>query len=312
MASGSKRAQKTAYPTHPSQIYSTLYQSWSSKRRSPSFGATSSLLLTLPVPCSILKNQETAWLLQHRIALLYSRLPRLKMQLTPKPECVETQEPSGVKPLTGQQDTQGNLNTANIHEDATITESSPLKRLPLELRQKIYGYVVGAPEQNCLIILPSNELLAVRETCVQTRHVIVDTWSKFSYKRQFWTFFTLNRLALLRTCRQVYTDAVDIFYQVNTFIIKHQIVLERFVCTVRHEQFDQIRNLNVSVTVYARAWISSCQGPYFGRLGWDAFWQSSCNGEIHRQEWEAFWSTITGMKNLQSLTSTWSFGDLPT
>lgn len=47
--------------------------------------------------------------------------------------------------------------------------------------------------------------------------------------------------------------------------------------------------------------MSSCQGPYFGRLGWDAFWQSSCNGEIHRQKWEAFWNIIVGMGNLQML-----------
>ncbi|KAL8768298.1 MAG: hypothetical protein Q9209_005437 [Squamulea sp. 1 TL-2023] len=223
------------------------------------------------------------------------------MHLLPRSQYIHTQEPSCGKPLTGQQDTQRNLSTASIHENPTNAGNSLRSRLPLELRRKIYSYALGAPEINCLIILPSNELLAVRETYAQTRHVIVDTWSKFSYKRQFWTFFDPDRLALLRTCRQVYTEAVDIFYQVNTFVIKHPYVLERFACTVRYQQFNQIRHLDISVTVFARAWMSSCEGHFFGRRGWDTFWLCSCNGEFHRQQWEAMWSTIIGMRNLQML-----------
>ncbi|KAL8778226.1 MAG: hypothetical protein Q9213_007505 [Squamulea squamosa] len=124
----------------------------------------------------------------------------------------------------------------------------------------------------------------------------------FLTKDNPWTFFDSNRLALLRTCRQVYTEAVDIFYQINTFIIKHPRVLERFACTVRYQQFKQIRHLDVSVTVYARAWMNSPEeGHFFARQGWDAFWLSSCNGELHRQQWEALWSTIAGIRNLQTL-----------
>ncbi|KAL8857716.1 MAG: hypothetical protein Q9178_005751 [Gyalolechia marmorata] len=197
---------------------------------------------------------------------------------------VNTEEAYDGNELTGR-NTEVILNTAEEFKSSISTTRSLLYPLPLELRRRIYGYVIGPAEDNCLFLLPSKKLIAVRETSAQTQWVIIATWPEYSSRSQSWTFFHPQRTAILRTCRQAYNEAAEMLYQRNTFIIKHQLVLQYFVERLSPQQFNNIHHMKLVLYSFPGPWFSSHAPAYY-----------------RRREWEAFWHTIAGMESLQTLS----------
>ncbi|KAL8921651.1 MAG: hypothetical protein Q9172_003899 [Xanthocarpia lactea] len=177
------------------------------------------------------------------------------------------------------------LTTAEDSKSSIRTTCSLLFSLPLELRRRIYGYVLGPAEDNCLFLLPSKELIAVREASEQTQWVIINTWSDYSSKSQFWTFFHPQRTAILKTCRQAYIEAAEMLYQRNTFIIKHQLVLQYFVERLSPQQYNNIHHMKLVLYSFPSPWLSSHVPEYY-----------------RRRQWETFWHTIACMESLQTLS----------
>ena len=183
-------------------------------------------------------------------------------------------------------------NTAEDFKSSISTTHSLLYPLPLELRRRIYGYVLGPAEDYFLVLLPSKKVIAVREMPEQTQWVVVDSWSDYSWKSQSWTFFHPQRTAIMRTCRQAYNEAADMLYQRNTFIIKHQLVLQYFVERLSPQQFNNIHHMKLVLYSFPSPWLSSHVPEYY-----------------RRREWEAFWHTIAGMESLQTLSVELNYRD---
>ena len=168
-----------------------------------------------------------------------------------------------------------NISDLNLALSAGLGNSI-LNRLPLEIRQEIYSYVLGK-EENCLIIVPfklrtvppEQYISNVMNAAVNGRLILEDG-------NGLWP----QRPALLRTCRQVYTEAVRLLYTGNTFVIKHPELLLRFAKAIPPQRFDSIRSLHV------------CLNPR--QSGNFSSWVDS-------QEWKVFWHNIAGIKNLQNL-----------
>ncbi|KAL9586629.1 MAG: hypothetical protein Q9212_000764 [Teloschistes hypoglaucus] len=157
-------------------------------------------------------------------------------------------------------------------------EGSALHRLPLELRQEIYGYVLGR-EENWLVFLPF-KMRAVPAGHLITRGDVTD--SHFNhYKvvrddRLFWP----QRTALLRTCRQVYREAVDLLYTNNTFVVKHPKILLTLAKYIPPQRLGSIRNLHIVLA--PTACLSSCYG-------------------LTLDEYRRFWDIVLGMEQLRKL-----------
>ena len=167
---------------------------------------------------------------------------------------------------------------------------SGLSRLPLEIRQEIYGYVLGREENN-FILLSRKKVHAIRGAppipyqdlgpyrgC--RRHNGIDP--------AFW----IHRPAILRTCRQIYREAVDLLYTGNTFVFQSPFFLFAFANAVLPYRFNAIRKIRIC----------------YEQLAYP-FWSPSISRQLDppsrdlmlRQEWRQSWTTIAGMPHLTTL-----------
>lgn len=91
-----------------------------------------------------------------------------------------------------------------------------LTRLPMEIRQQIFHYVLGNKTLH-LVRIPG------KIVCSRKRR---KTWvHEFPQPRYFQTDFDIITLSLLRTCRQIYLETVDIVYNSNVFNMEDPAVL---------------------------------------------------------------------------------------
>ncbi|KAL8665833.1 MAG: hypothetical protein Q9202_001955 [Teloschistes flavicans] len=157
-------------------------------------------------------------------------------------------------------------------------EGSSLDRLPLELRQEIYGYVLGR-EENWLIFLPF-KMRAVPQGHLSTMwdvtHPYVNQTKVVRDHRLFWP----QRTALLRTCRQIYREAVELLYTGNTFVVKHPKILFTLAKYVPPQRFSSIRTLHICL-----------MSPY----------HHSSSRSLTLEDYRRFWEIIRGMEHLQTL-----------
>ncbi|KAL8768297.1 MAG: hypothetical protein Q9209_005436 [Squamulea sp. 1 TL-2023] len=158
--------------------------------------------------------------------------------------------------------------------DAVGLDQSLLSRLPLELRQQIYSYVLHAPWE--FIRLVRQESIAVG-TRKRSRFIAlpVGSWQICSHS---------HRTAVLWTCRQIYTEAIDSLYQRIPFYAELPSVFMAFATIVAPQQFDKIRHLHFFL--YRK--------HYLAKPVWKFESQS-------RSEWNTFWVTIAGIRHLRTL-----------
>lgn len=161
-------------------------------------------------------------------------------------------------------------------------EDSALSRLPLDVRQEIYSYVFGS-QKNSMILVPF-KIRAVPEggslwdplrTELNGRRITRD-------ENRFWP----QRPALLRTCRQVYIEAILILYTRSTFVITRPELLFRFARCTTAQNFNSIRNLCIS--------IPQEHTPVFSE--WDRADSDACV-----QQWQDLWTAVAGIENLRTL-----------
>ncbi|KAL8928751.1 MAG: hypothetical protein Q9208_001529 [Pyrenodesmia sp. 3 TL-2023] len=158
-------------------------------------------------------------------------------------------------------------------------EDSLLHRLPLEIRQVIYGYVLGR-QDNFLIMVPFG-LRAVLDSCTWDSHhrdhpersdpldVKANGRRITDQRRRFWP----HRTALLRTCRHVYIEAIGLLYTQNTFVITHPQMLFRFAKSIPIQRFNSIRNLRISFSARICGVLSYWRFNYWRHAEWEMFWK---------------------------------------
>ncbi|KAL8748472.1 MAG: hypothetical protein Q9184_007282 [Pyrenodesmia sp. 2 TL-2023] len=161
-------------------------------------------------------------------------------------------------------------------------EDSVLRRLPLEVRQEIYRYVFGY-QNNSMILVPF-KIRAVPEGdwLWDPPHMELNGRRITRDDNRFWP----QRPALLRTCRQVYVEAIQILYTRSTFVITHPELLFRFARCTTAQNFNSIRNLCIS--------IPQEHTPVFSR--WRRADDDACV-----QQWQNFWIAVAGIAHLRTL-----------
>ena len=126
-----------------------------------------------------------------------------------------------------------------------------LAKLPLEIREEIYKYVVGG---NLVHIVRKGDKLA------HVRCAFDRPWDLFRECRRAAArtcyddvptlAFTANgNVALLRTCRQIYTEAVNIMYKHNSFDFDHQDLFLFFSRSILPQRLAQIRRLELNLDI---------------------------------------------------------------
>lgn len=122
-----------------------------------------------------------------------------------------------------------------------------LGRLPLEIRLQIYGYILG----NRRIVHLSHGRNAT------------------AFINLKWTFKKVD-LALLRTCRQIYIEAVDVVYGSNIIDLEHsRILIDVSDKYLLPQRLAAIRSLRIQEMHYSFPTGSS---TLFSQSSWTQFW----------------------------------------
>ncbi|KAI4265336.1 MAG: hypothetical protein LQ337_008993, partial [Flavoplaca oasis] len=200
-----------------------------------------------------------------------------------------------------------------------------LGQLPLEIRREIWGYVLGRGS-NVLILLPY-KIRAVPE--VQSlQYWPMDGQKPISrfrsagdldkYGGKFWA----HRPAILRTCRQIYIEAVELLYCENSFIFTDASTFAYFTKAVLPRRLNAIRKMRICFSestwprippnVQHAEGESGCEEdvgkPEDEEEDWHSFACSAptCHPDeiLKRREWYQSWVAIASMQNLTSLDIT--------
>lgn len=170
------------------------------------------------------------------------------------------------------------------------------RKLPPEIRQRIYLYTLG--EKTVHIIQMPSGLGHV--TCLEPCYPNLNShacWlikmsnsrvSSVSYlcSDESWYGVRDGLLNILRTCRQVYSEAIDLLYAGNTFDMPNPRSIALLAETVLPHRLNQIRSIHMS-------------GSF---LPFQA-----------KHEWDKCWSILSTMKHLNHLRiQLWDESDLIT
>ena len=205
-------------------------------------------------------------------------------------------------------------------EDERGLSASGLGKLPVEIRQEIWGYVLGR-ETNVIIVINS-KLRAVPESPLSIQAQGCYEPNPFYQNddlERYGATLRPKRPAILRTCRQVYIEAVELLYSGDEFVFMNGDVWRYFVSAIQPRRLDVIRHIRISLSeadwpvLFSSAEASSkdgkgkgegeqnCQGKEKGRLCIPPISTYSSYQASHRQEWHQCWETIAGMQHLTSL-----------
>ncbi|KAL8941247.1 MAG: hypothetical protein Q9216_002350 [Gyalolechia sp. 2 TL-2023] len=141
-----------------------------------------------------------------------------------------------------------NISSLELYQTNALA-ASLLKRLPLEVRQEIYGYVLGR-HKNCLVLLPF-KIRAIPETNYTGSNVLAASRNQGFLSARGHLIWP-RRPALLRTCRQIYTEAVGLLYAGNTFVIKHPEILFHFSKAIPPQRLNSLRSLRLPYEILSR------------------------------------------------------------
>ena len=156
-----------------------------------------------------------------------------------------------------------------------------LQKLPIELRLLVYSHVIGN-DRFRLITIPWKVVAAL------------DIDGNLSMNHEHFKLTNLifrttplpsNGNALLMSCRQVYSEAVDLLYSSNTFVLHDFHTLETFAKSVPPQRLNAIRKLEIYYSPvtgiqYQHEWTSHYDLPR------DLDW---------------IWKVVVGMQGLRDL-----------
>ncbi|KAL9023529.1 MAG: hypothetical protein Q9180_008196, partial [Flavoplaca navasiana] len=215
------------------------------------------------------------------------------------------------------------ISLLDLADGKTGLVDSGLGRLPLEIRVEIWKLVFGA-EDNVFVLLPSQKIRAVPETWsvhhwlmagqgYPNRRFLSDHGEQSNDAR-----FCANRPAILRTCRQIYIEAVELLYSENAFVFKDASTFTAFTKAVVPRRLNAIRTIRLYFCEASWPCIPPNASGYeegFERAGtpeddeeeeWHSGFPSSvptCSYKeiLKRRQWYWCWTTIASMRDLNSL-----------
>ncbi|KAF2710722.1 hypothetical protein K504DRAFT_453786 [Pleomassaria siparia CBS 279.74] len=187
--------------------------------------------------------------------------------------------------------------------DQTLT---PLMRLPMELRQMIYRYVLG--DSTMHMVLKEQKLghlrckaestitcpmgyngLTLSRECCWGKVDSANIWSPQNGNKEEPTDGGI--VPLLRSCRQIYSESIKFLYSTNAFSFSDLDALRYFSCTVLPQRFNLIQNLDIE---WAMAW------PIYDPIAQQLLLVNPAlyppNDEA---TWEETWRIISNMPNLR-------------
>ncbi len=227
-------------------------------------------------------------------------------------------------PLKARTKEAESISVLDLADAKTGLGNEGLGQLPPELRRQIYKLVFGK-EDNVLVLLPS-KIRAVPETW-SVHHWLMAGQGYHNprflsdYSESNDARFCANRPAILRTCRQIYIEAVELLYSENTFVFKDAATFTAFTKAVVPRRLNAIRKIRIYFceavwpcippNVQHEERENGC-GEEFGREGipedeeeWHSFPSSvaTCTYKeiLKRRQWYWCWTTIASMQNLTSL-----------
>lgn len=148
-----------------------------------------------------------------------------------------------------------------------------LTRLPPEIRQEIYVLVVGGnlthvvrkdqklAHVRCKLECETDFFRRCRRAAAGTCHDGAPMLASTSN----------GNLALLRTCRQIYIEAVELMYSCNTFDFDHQDLFLFFSRSILPQRLAAIRslNLNLEISYIEQPFLWAESAPKGWTLMWD-------------------------------------------
>ncbi|KAL8964751.1 MAG: hypothetical protein Q9197_006820 [Variospora fuerteventurae] len=153
------------------------------------------------------------------------------------------------------------------------TQSAFLTRLPLEVRQDIYTYVLGSNLTH--IVCKQGMLAHVR--CKHTQEMDHQRLCRTAavgtcHDETSMLASTSNgNIALLGSCSQIYKEATDLLYSSNTFDFDHQDLFLFFARSILPSRLTSIRclHLNLKVSRIKQPFIWADTAPN----GWSLMWE---------------------------------------
>ncbi|KAI8721715.1 hypothetical protein NCS52_00313700 [Fusarium sp. LHS14.1] len=156
-------------------------------------------------------------------------------------------------------------------------QSLLLSRLPKEIRISIWGYVVGGHNVTIKAELVSTRKSWIGPMGYEKRYKATETMSE------------LDMLPLLRTCKQIYLEALHILYGQNSFKFHTMEAFYRFLLLSPHDGLQSIRYLTIQ---------------WAGFAYW-AVYQDEDTGEPlheHDESWQEICDAIAAMDSLRSFS----------
>ncbi|KAF2807902.1 uncharacterized protein BDZ99DRAFT_464801 [Mytilinidion resinicola] len=150
---------------------------------------------------------------------------------------------------------QAHTSPSLLSKEPTPQPQSPLFRLPIELRQEIYKLVLG--HSNIHIVLRhGNQIVRhTRCTCASCPGFATYPERGMSSWQREWKCDTAkydyggDRVSpqLLRTCREVYAEAIEFLYSSNIFSFRSPYAVERFVGGLTPENREEVRAFHLDL-----------------------------------------------------------------
>lgn len=194
-----------------------------------------------------------------------------------------------------------NISRVPIDEDLN-KECALLQGLPPEIRLLIWRFVVGGDEF-CLITIPWKLTTAPYIDIVNCGlsshdHATASNLSRYHIERigiAAGEPLVRRRTALLKSCRQIYHEAIDLLYSTNTFVLNDIPTMMMFSKSVLRRRLNAIRSLRL-------VWSPRFIAPYpYVESNLPAIHIIDCFEWGGNIQWTRFWEVITGMQGLKEL-----------
>ncbi|KAH6717536.1 hypothetical protein BKA61DRAFT_288403 [Leptodontidium sp. MPI-SDFR-AT-0119] len=172
---------------------------------------------------------------------------------------------------------------------STPQPHSHLLELPLEIRRQIWSYVLKYHT-----IHVDFDMFTTRLRC---NHCMSPDPSKCNHghcaARVKSSEVPPKLLCLLQACRQVYTEAIDILYSSNTFVVSNPAVIEYLPLSLQPQSLNTIRTLRFVWELLGNTVPPTVIHDYP---------QSLLHIQVmHQEKWRKIWDIISAMEGLHEL-----------
>jgi len=170
---------------------------------------------------------------------------------------------------------------------------SPLFRLPLNVREEIYKQVLGVSNIHMVTIKGGQILRHMRCKC-ETCPGFASYVERGKWRRE-WTCdgtkysHDTNRVLtqLLRTCRQIYSEAIGLLYSSNTFSFREPKILQDFVARTLPQRCASITTIHLDLKFALPPGIATDPVKY--------------TADFDENLWKPTWDALANLPGLQNI-----------